>query len=183
MTTSDENLLARIAQRDADAFAALYDRHAARLLGLLARLIPQRPEAEDVLQDVFWHVWTRASQFDPSRASAIVWLVVVARSRARDFLRRRRSAPRAESRGVDAVSADPHANVERAESAQVARNALAQLPVEQRLLISLAFLNGLTHEEIAAHESIPIGTVKTRIRRGMQRLREILSGPSKAVAS
>lgn len=182
MELTDELLMSLIVQRDRDAFSALYDRYAARLLGMLTQMLGRRSDADDVLQEVFWQVWTRAATFDSQRSGVVVWLVLIARSRARDMLRRRRRemiTPETPSRAEPDVAE----TAAQAEDSQSARSALAQLPREQREVIRLAFLKGLTHEQIAAARSLPLGTVKTRIRRGMLRLREILESGPKAVAS
>ena len=183
VSPSDEQLISRLAAQDREAFAQFYDRHAPRVLGLLTRMLGVRGEADDVLQETFWQVWTRAASYDPQRSSPLIWLILIARSRARDQLRRRRRRDAPTPAGEAPLVADVASETERAEDTQIARSALAQLPDEQRNLIRLAFFSGMTHEQIAAAESIPVGTVKTRIRRGMMRLREIVENRQKAVAS
>jgi len=176
MVSPDPNLLARMALGDESAFAAFYDRHAARVLGLLHKMLGDPADADDVLQETFLQAWKRAPFFDPQRCSASGWLSVLARSRAVDLLRRRRSPtpnivlvdePRAES--------DPSGSLEKAESKHQVQKALDELPEEQRRAICLAFYNGLTHEQIAQREHLPLGTVKTRIRLGIGRLRGLLN--------
>jgi RNA polymerase sigma-70 factor (ECF subfamily) len=190
-TPGDQALLGRIAAQDRTAFAVLYERYAPRLLGMLLRMLRKRSEAEDCLQEVFWQVWARASRYDPERSSPLVWLVMIARSRARDSLRRRRrdmlqlapdqGEPAGADRGREA--AGPPDWLEQSEDARMAHSALHQLPAEQRHAIQMSFFENLTHEQIAATQSIPLGTVKTRIRRGMIRLRELVETESKAVRS
>lgn len=182
VTRSDELLLSRVAAGDRAAFTDFYDRHAARVLGLLVRMIGDRASAEDVLQETFWRAWSRASQYDPTRASAAVWISLIARSRAIDLLRRR---PRAATLGesFDAATPDDTLQVDAREQRSGARRALDQLPHEQRQAILLAFFGGLTHEQIAAKEQQPLGTVKTRIRLGMKRLRDILQPAQTGMAS
>ncbi len=174
MTATDETLLARAGEGDRAAFAAFYDRHAARALGLLVKLLCDRAAAEDVLQETFLQVWSRAAQFDMSRGSPLVWLLMIARSRAADY-RRRRTVPQ----GVipDSTTAEvesPHGAVERSELRSRTHGALESLPSDQRIAIRLAFYEGLTHVEIAQKQELALGTVKTRIRLGMRRLRELL---------
>lgn len=174
MDSSDQQLLSRIAARDTAAFAEFYDRQAPRLLGWLLRWLGQRGDAEDVLQEVFWQIWSRAGQYDATRATPGVWLFLIARSRALDYLRQRRSSAGAPEGSEPAAAADPCAVLEQTEATQQVREALAQLPEEQRSAISLAFYGGLTYEQVAQRQEIPVGTAKTRIRLGMKRLRALL---------
>lgn len=182
MSASDADLICRIAAGDRDAFGEFYDRHSARILGLLLRMIRSRSEADDVLQDCFLQVWSQAARYSAERASPIGWLVLLARSRALDHLRRKRR-DRLTAESETEVGTECDDALTQSEEAALARRALSQLPDEQRGVIQLAFYSGLTHEEIAASQRIPLGTVKTRIRRGMMRIREILSVQQKAVAS
>ncbi|MFO0840360.1 MAG: sigma-70 family RNA polymerase sigma factor [Phycisphaerae bacterium] len=178
MEASDEILLQRTASRDRQAFGAFYDRHSARVFGILLRMLRDRREAEDALQDVFWHVWERAAQYDSNRGNPEIWLLMIARSRALDRLRK---LARDASRPVTPVGeSDPAAPrddyaIDTREQAGRARNALAQLPPEQRQAIELAFFEGLSHTTIAEREGISLGTIKTRIRLGMRKLRELLT--------
>ncbi len=128
--------------------------------------------AEDVLQDVFLEAWKRARQFDPARASVRGWLTLLARSRARDNHRRRSRAPGStDSMDQLAKVGDFAPRLEQKERAAAAHRALDSLTEEQRSAILAAYFGGLTHEDIACQTNLPLGTVKTRIRRGMQRLR------------
>jgi RNA polymerase sigma-70 factor (ECF subfamily) len=170
---SDHELVEAIKAGNAAALAALYDRHAGRVLALLVRWLGDRGDAEDLLQETFWQVWRRAAQYDSDRAPPVVWLQLIARSRALDWLRRRR--PEAEIRaGAGPVRDDPAGALVEEESSQQVREALGQLPEDQRRVLLLAFFGGMTHEEIARQHAIPLGTVKTRIRLGMRRLRVLL---------
>jgi RNA polymerase sigma-70 factor (ECF subfamily) len=171
--STDENLLGRIAERDQAAFAELYDRHAARLLGLLVRWFTNRSDAEDVLQDLFWQVWSRAEQYSPKRGTVTVWLYLLARSRSMDYLRRH-SQPVPLRDWEPPVFDDASTSLARREQAKVVRNALDRLPQPQRRAIHLAFFCGLTHEQIAQQEGIPLGTAKTRIWLALRRLRGLL---------
>ena len=174
--TSDVELLSRMGTGDRAAFADFYDRYSGRMFGLLIKLVGRRSEAEDVLQETFWQVWSRASDFDGRRGSPLVWLVQITRSRAIDQLRRRRDHQPATAAPDVGTSGQVLDGIEREDLAAQARNAISSLPREQSAVIRLAFYGGLTHEEIARQRSIPLGTVKTRIRRGMQTLRKVLNG-------
>lgn len=173
---SDLPLLDRMDRGDADALAVLYDRYAPRVLGLTTRILGDADEAEDVLQEVFLQVWRAPRRFDPSRGALLTWLLVLARSRAIDRLRSLRR--RGWDRHVDvAAAALPSGqNVERdAEASQegaAVRRALADLPAEQRRALELAYFDGYTQTEIAELTGAPLGTVKTRLRQGMMKLRD-----------
>ncbi|MEP0848724.1 MAG: sigma-70 family RNA polymerase sigma factor [Phycisphaerae bacterium] len=179
-SVSDEVMVQQVARGERDAFAAFYDRHARYALGLLVRLVRERAAAEDLLQETFWQVWRSAARYDPARGSPQVWLAVIARSRARDYLRRQRTSTTMEAAGAPADGADPALQSQKRESANLAQRALAALPAEQQGPICLSFYGGLTHEEICTRTGVPLGTVKTRIRLGMQRLRELLSDDAPA---
>ena len=173
-------LIRGVAGGDERAFASLYDRYGPILFGLLLRILHSRPEAEDVLQEVFLQVWQQAHSFDAARGRAITWLVTLARSRAIDRLRALDSRERAARRSAE--DAPPQANGEegaddaalRSECAGVVRDALAELPEEQRQVLLLAYLEGMSQSEIAAAKGQPLGTVKTRTRAGLRRLSELL---------
>ncbi len=169
--------MARIQARDADALSLLYDRHSPRLLGLAQRILGTTGEGEEVLQEVFLFVWKSAANFDAGRGSVLAWLLVATRSRSIDRLRARRPAARAGLIPVDELPdrADPRDvesdSVER-EWQSLCRAAIAELPADQRRTLELAYFEGLTHQEIAARTSTPLGTVKTRARLGLMKLRE-----------
>ncbi len=174
---TDRALIARVEARDADALAALYDRYAARLLGLAARILGDTGEAEEVLQEVFLFVWRAAATFDPARGSVLAWLLVATRSRAIDRLRTRRPAARAGLTRVDRIPDKPDPRDVEADSATrewetLCRAAIAELPPEQRLVLELAYFEGLTHQEISQKTSTPLGTVKTRVRLGLMKLKD-----------
>ena len=175
----DDDLLHAIARGDETALAACYDRYRLILFGLILRILHDREEAEDCLQEVFLQVWRRARDFDESRGRAFTWLVTIARSRALDRLRasgsRLRLATEAAQLTPDEVG-DAAEEAVHSEQAAIVREALAELPEEQRHALLLAYFEGLTQTEIAARLGDPLGTVKTRMRSGMIKLRELLHG-------
>jgi RNA polymerase sigma-70 factor (ECF subfamily) len=176
-TDNDRALMARVEARDVDALARLYDRHSARLLGLGERILGGGGEAEEVLQEVFLYVWRAAATFDPARGSVLAWLLVATRSRAIDRLRSRRTVSYGEIRRLDEVP-EPAAPVDvekdsaSREWESICLAAINELPPEQRRVLELAYFEGLTHTEIAAKTATPLGTVKTRVRLGLMKLRE-----------
>lgn len=173
MTVTDDDLMARTAAGDRDAFAALYDRLAPRAFGLILQLVRIHTDAEDVLQETFLQVWHQAARFDRTKCPPDGWVLMIARCRAVDKLRRRREAV-ASPADAPAPTEDPGLDLERAETAEKVAAALAHLPDDQQAVIRLAFYAGLTHEEIARRLGLPLGTVKTRIRLGLIRLRDRL---------
>ncbi len=174
-------LIARIAQGDREAFSRFYDAFARTTFGLIRRVLRDSGPAEEVLQEVFWQVWQDASQFDPRRGSPETWLLMRAKSRAIDRLRSIRRREKTFVMPVDesvAHAAQPWADEPAAavEGRGLLESALAQLPAAQRRVIELAFFEGLTQSEIAARLGEPLGTVKTRARLGLERLRGVLGG-------
>lgn len=176
---NDVELLRAVAARDEAALAQLYDRYRVILFGLLMRILNNREDAEDVLQEVFLQVWRRAADFDENRGRPFTWLVTLARSRGIDRLRTLAARERVAAAGArdesEAVS-DAASDAFRSEQRGLVTNALAQLPDEQQRPLMLAYFDGLTQTEIAARLGAPLGTVKTRMRTGMMRLREMLAG-------
>ncbi len=179
----DLELMLRIRKADPAALEALYDRHSSAVLGLCIRILRDTVEAEDVLIEVFHQIWERADRFDPSRASPLSYLMTVARSRAIDQLRAHRRRGRlvvvhrleAGVEGYASVSEAGESPLHFAltgELQQRVRRALVRLTPEQRLVIDLSFFHGLTHREIAERLGAPLGTVKTRIRQALIRLRD-----------
>ena len=176
----DTELVRRIAGGDGDALARLFDLHSPVVLGLLSRMLGARSEAEEVLQEAFLQVWTQADRYDPARSSARGWILMLARSRALDRLRRWQSQQRrAEAAAVENAreEAAPPVGTERLdfrERRHRIHSALGLLTLEQRRCIELAFFEGLTHTEIAKRLEAPLGTVKSRILLGMNKLRQAL---------
>jgi RNA polymerase sigma-70 factor (ECF subfamily) len=176
---SDRVLVAAMEARDADALARLYDRHAARLLGVAYRILGETGEAEEVVQEVFLYAWRAASSFDPFRGSVLAWLIIATRSRAIDRLRTRKPMVSSDAEGRDPLTRIPaRDDVEAGSAARewetVCRDAIGELPADQRRALELAYFDGLTHQEIAGRTATPLGTVKTRIRLGLMKLREHL---------
>ena len=178
----DVQAIARIAAGDAAGLEALYDRYSTLVYSLALRIVRNTGDAEDITQEVFAQLWAHASRFDPSRGAVGAWLSVIARSRALDRLRRQAGAR--STTGPEALTAipDPAPSVEvvaaSAEQVAAAREALAVLPSEQRTALELAYYEGLTQAEIAERTATPLGTVKTRIRTGLQRIRDAMSARS-----
>ena len=176
---SDVETLRAIAAGDEQALAALYDRYRLILFGLILRILHSQPEAEDVLQEVFLQVWRRAGDFDETRGRPFTWLVTLARSRAIDRLRstsaRARTADEAARAVPDSIS-DAASDAVKSEQGEIVRRALSELPDEQRRPLVLAYFEGLTQTEIAERTGTPLGTIKTRMRSGMTKLRELLGG-------
>ena len=182
---ADEALLQAVSRGDESALAALYDRYRLILFGLILRILHDRQEGEDVLQEVFLQVWRRANDFDPARGRAFTWLVTIARSRALDRLRMLSSRSRfveADEQTVSDEVTDTAQELVKSEEGQIVRQALAELPHEQRRALLLAYFEGLTQAEIAERLGDPLGTVKTRMRSGLIKLRELLRDRSRGLA-
>ena len=170
----DELLMAKVADRDHAAFAEFFDRQSPVVLGVLMRLLGQRWLAEEALQETFLQCWMQAGDYRPEQASPRAWLLMIARSRGLDRLRRERSRGRRE----EAVSLDETraalpvgtARLEAAERRQTVESALSRLPPEQGVCLRLAFAEGLSHTQVAERLDAPLGTVKSRIRSGMMKM-------------
>jgi RNA polymerase sigma-70 factor, ECF subfamily len=181
-TSTDADLLRRIAGGDTAAVAELYDRYAGILFALALRIVRDRAEAEDVIHDAFVAVGERAAQYVPERGAVGAWIVTLVRNLSIDRTRRRdrRGAiardviahdPQAKAA---ATPADPEALLVDATERERVRQALAQLPEVQRATLEVAFYEGLTYAEIAEREGVPLGTIKSRAARALAALREAL---------
>ena len=175
---ADGDIVSRIAAGEGNALGDLYDRHGRLVYSLACRILRDAMEAEDIVQDVFAQAWREASRYDARRATVAGWLLLLTRTRAIDRLRSRRvrgiGVPAAPPRDVPDPSEDQELAAIRGADADRLRAAYAELPTPQRSAIDLAYYEGLTHSEIAARLQEPLGTVKTRIRTALQRLRDAL---------
>jgi RNA polymerase sigma-70 factor (ECF subfamily) len=168
--------------RDEPAVAELYDRHSRMIYSLILRILRTPADAEDVLQEVFVRVWTRAETYDERLGSPAAWLARIARNRAIDRFRSKRSRPEiepvSETPSFDTMPSTSPDNPETLTvdmaTAGAIRQAIAALPEGQRTLIEAAFFEGYTHQELASRFGVPLGTVKTRIRTGLIAMRERL---------
>lgn len=179
-------LIERMAGGDEYALSSLYDRSSRLIFGLLLRILNDAALAEEVLLDVYMQVWRQAGRYDPVRGKTLAWIITIARSRAIDRLRSTRQEERHKESldGADYALAltasfeDPTIAPERQ---RIVRMALDSLPPEQREVIEMAYYLGLSHSEIAARLGQPLGTVKTRTRLGMMKLREQLKDSYRGV--
>jgi RNA polymerase sigma-70 factor (ECF subfamily) len=185
---SDGDLLAAAQQGDADAFEVIYDRHSAAAFSLAARICRDRGAAEDVVQDAFLSLWRGRDRYDAARGQVRSWLLGIVHNSAIDRLRRSgvHDRRRASAEGIEDRLEEPERTdelVAQREQATEVRGALHTLPQEQRRVIELAYFEGLTHTQIAAHLEEPVGTVKGRMRLGLLKLHTQLSGqPAEEVA-
>ena len=178
----DAAVVSRVAAGDGTALAALYDSHARSVYSLALRILADEADAEDVVQEVFAQAWRQAARYDRRRGAVAAWLLNIARTRAIDRLRARRARPEATATPAESVEwdlsapfIDPGDTLSAARNAAQVRAALQQLPILQRLAIELAYFEGLTQHEIAERLEQPLGTIKTRIRLGLLKLRDALS--------
>lgn len=180
----DLSLVAGMARGDESAASRLYDRHSAVMYGLALRMVRETADAEEVVLDAFAQAWRDAGRYDTTRGTVVGWLTTIARTRALDLIRargRRTKMTDTASTQLDAPAAmgegfrSADALVDEADRAAAVTSALNGLPEAQRRAIELAFFEGLTHPEVAERLREPLGTVKTRIRLGMQKLRDILA--------
>ncbi|MBF4584357.1 sigma-70 family RNA polymerase sigma factor [Curtobacterium sp. VKM Ac-2865] len=173
---SPDRLLLRVAQGDQQAFSELYDELSGRVLGLITRLLRDRAQSEEVAQEVFLEVWQQAAKFDTKRGSAASWVLTMAHRRAVDRVRAAQSSRDRDTKigirdfesGFDQVSESVEIRIEHE---RVSR-ALGRLTEFQRQAVQLAYYGGYSHSEMAEQLGVPIGTVKTRLRDGMIRLRD-----------
>jgi RNA polymerase sigma-70 factor (ECF subfamily) len=176
----DVALIERMRGGDEGALAILYDRWSDRVHSLAAHLLRDKRDAEDIVEETFWQAWRGAARFDAERGAVETWLLTMCRSRALDRLRARRRRPEDVSIDDAPPAEDPHGDPMAAmvttETGRLVRAALAELPSEQRQALELAYFKGLSQSEIAEQTGQPLGTIKTRVRLAMVKLREKLGG-------
>ncbi|WP_235833307.1 ECF RNA polymerase sigma factor SigK [Orlajensenia flava] len=173
-----DDLLQRVASGDRGAFSDLYDATSSRLFGLIRRLIVDPAQSEEVMQDVYLEIWQTSTRFDQAKGSALSWMFTLAHRRAVDRIRSAQASRDRDMRigvrdlgvPVDTVAEEAEVRIEH----EKVHEAMSKLSDLQRECVSLAYYSGLTHTEIAAKLSVPLGTVKTRLRDGMIRLRDVL---------
>ena len=179
-TTSADlvQLLARVAQRDREAFNALYRATSAKLYGVVLRILVRRDLADEVLQEAFVKIWERAGDFDPTRASPITWMVTIARNRALDEVRKKGHLRIDDEPGALEV-ADPlplaSDTIEQNDDRRRLGNCLDKLEPERRDIVKLAYLDGLSREELAARFGHPVPTIKTWLHRSLKQLKDCLT--------
>ena len=181
LTTEDQILLMQVVNQEAEALGTLYDRYGRLLYSIAFHMIGDQRLAEEITLDVFRRVWEKAGSYRADRASVRTWLTSMARNRAIDILRREGARPEHNSISWTELNFEPYADGRSPETAvshqmqmQKVHAALAELPSEQQDVLVLAYFHGYSHSQIAEQLDMPIGTVKTRIRLGMQKLRNIL---------
>ena len=179
----DEELIGQIARAEPEAVRVLYRRYGRLVYSLALHVVGDRSAAEEITQDVFLRVWEKAGTYDPGKARVVTWLSRIARNQAIDVLRRRSARGEHERQtwqhlklGAESASQDPILSAELSARREEVRAAMAALPENQQRALSMAFFQGLTHRQIAERLDEPLGTVKTRIRDAMQKLRSRLDG-------
>jgi len=177
---SQEDLTALMhasAAGDRRAFALLYERTSAKLYGICLRLMGNEPEAQEVLQETYIRIWQKVERFDSSKASPITWLAVLARNKAIDRLRQRARPTESLDAAYDIEdqAPSPFDMVERDLDRSRLAHCLEELEERSRMVIRSAFLDGATYPELAEREGVPLGTMKSWVRRGLQRLRGCLN--------
>lgn len=176
----DATLMEKVMAGDESAFATLYDRYSPMLFGMMMRILQDSQAAEEVLQDLFLQLWRKPEQFDPARGSLAAWLTVIGRNRAISKLRGRPTQEVLEhTDGFYANTLASSQNIEkeasRTQLLDTLKLAMSRLPDEQRQALELAYFEGMTQSEIATRTGSPLGTVKTRVRTGMQSLKQLLN--------
>ena len=180
-TAAVEPLLPRIAAGDERAVGECVARYGALIWSLARRWVPDAQDAEDAVQDVFIDLWRTAAKFDPTKATEPGWVALLARRRLIDRMRKRQRLPDVESYGEEHDLPDERAQdvasaMDRSARADRARAVIQELPPAQRRMLELSLLEGKTHDEIARETNTPLGTVKSHIRRGLMRARDLLNG-------
>ena len=168
--------LVRVGAQDRAAFELVYSRTSAKLFGICLRILHNRSDAEGVLQDVYVTVWQKAGGFDLDRASPITWLATIARNKAIDRLRKRRPSQPIDGDVLDIADDGPSSLtlMEQAQDGKRLSDCLGELDEDQAGIIRRAFFDGATYAELAACDAVPLGTLKSRVRRGLMRLKGCL---------
>jgi RNA polymerase sigma-70 factor (ECF subfamily) len=182
MNGADEQLMALVAAGDSTALETLYDRYAASLMGVVLRIVKERTIAEEIVQETFWRVWDKADGFDADRGKFSTWMYSIGRRLAIDYTRRQKIRPQAARSEAEEeiMLREPDADINVGETADLhfaqerVRAALTVLSPEQYEVIELAYFKGLTRQEIAQAIDTPLGTIHTRARLGLQKLRSAL---------
>lgn len=181
---SDETLLQKIAEQDTAALELLYDRHAQTVFNLIGRIVRDSAIADELLQETFWQVWKQAERYR-GEGSAAAWVYRIARNKSLDQLRRKKVRPQPVETGsetdeqamwatLSAENAEVEPVVEQRRDSLAVRRALLRIPDEQRQCLEMAYFEGMSQRQIAEHTATPLGTVKTRIRIGMEKLERFL---------
>jgi len=179
---ADEELMPRIGEKDPDAFEVFYDRHGGVAYSLAYRIVGERGAAEDVVQEAFISIWRSGARYDRARGSVRSWMLGIVRNRAIDFLRSKAGrAPKLDFDDAAVLEHRPSAELTdaealRRETTHELRGALGELPGEQAKVIELAYFGGFSHSEIATMLEVPLGTVKGRMRLGLEKIRGELAG-------
>jgi RNA polymerase sigma-70 factor (ECF subfamily) len=177
----DEALVRLLVEKDVRALETLYQRYSRPIFSLALKILGDREVVEEVVQEVFLRLWTRAQGYNAERGKLLSWLLTITHHRAIDELRRRRTQPETDGlqdqlAAAEESEGDPTASLAHVEERAAVQQALAQLPAAQRKPIEMAYYGGMTQVEIALALHEPLGTIKTRMRLGMQKLRVLLSG-------
>ena len=175
-----ENLIARVALGDRAAFNALYQATSSKLFGVTMRILSNRQEAEDALQEVYVKVWNRASSFAPGGYSPMAWLVSIARNQSIDVIRQRRGGHVDIEEAFDLADTAPlpeQVTVQKSESREIAR-CLATLEADRANAVRGAYLDGQSYEELAQHYNVPLNTMRTWLRRSLMKLKDCLEARS-----
>lgn len=184
MDAADSDLLTRMSGGDESALATLYDRWSDRVHSLAVHVLRDARDAEDIVEETFWQAWRGAARYDAARGNVGTWLLTICRSRSLDKLRSRRRRPEDTTLDDAPPAAAPQPDAMDAmvtmETGRIVRSALAELPLEQRQAIELAYFRGLSQSEIAETTGQPLGTIKTRVRLAMAKLREKLGSLQEA---
>lgn len=181
---ADEAILLLIAERDMHALEEIYDRHSQTVYNVIVRIVREPSIAESILQETFWQVWKKAGDFEGTGVAA-AWIYRIARNKSLDQLRRQKARPQPSPQPVeehydlsepspDGALTTVEVHVERQRHRTQLQEALNSIPAEQRLCLELAYFEGMSHSQIAEYTETPLGTIKTRVRMGLQKMERIL---------